>query len=466
MLSKDTKMMWLISTGVLALMLLFHFSFRNPALAESVLSRITQVYSNDNGNIVQVKKPFGQLTKEGLLSWDAEHYNNIKDHGYDMKVSGGTYIFAFFPLFSWIWKISMLPPAGIIVLNYLMYTAGLILLANSVIPKDDDRKLLKYLFAATLPSLICFFIPYTEAVFLLSGATALFGLTRKRYWLYALGMFFLAMSRPAIAIIGLGIILNEGLHFLSHRSIPASIRNLLYLLFPLILGTAVVGAYQMTYGADNILFFIEAQKTYGRELQFPKNIVDWSQEGYAMNMAVLFLVIPAALVVLVKSGLSKLAGTKQAAYEVYPVNHDFNATPYLVRLCLTILMGSFAFILLYQGGNFHGLFRYILCTPFFYYVLFHSFGTTKLMGNETRAYIFLLLTFVFLFWMNFIPYSSTWNFSDAGGILLVLYAGLFLYFSQLSRRAVFITTVLLGAMSIFFAVFLLDCFNSNAWLFT
>jgi hypothetical protein len=131
----------------------------NPIIYHKTLAIISSNYeSTGNGMKENVKKPFVKLSNENALQWDAVPYNILKEQGYGNHTH--EYIFAFFPLFPTIWKISALSPVGILFLNFLMYVAGMLLLIR-LFKKDFITTLL----LLSLPCIVIFFIPYTEATF-------------------------------------------------------------------------------------------------------------------------------------------------------------------------------------------------------------------------------------------------------------------------------------------------------------
>jgi hypothetical protein len=96
---------------------LIFLGLQNPTIYNNSLGLVSNNWQNENGERKLVNKPYEKLTNERYIQWDGEHYNRMKNHGYNIEKAGGDYIFAFFPLFPFIWKILNLPPIGIIFLN-------------------------------------------------------------------------------------------------------------------------------------------------------------------------------------------------------------------------------------------------------------------------------------------------------------------------------------------------------------
>jgi hypothetical protein len=69
---------------------------------------------------------------------------------------------------------------------------------------------------------------------------------------------------------------------------------------PLIIGTALVSLIQTVYGSGNLFKFIEVQKYWNNILSIPHNLRDWSHEGFAINLGVIFLVVTPLFIILIQ----------------------------------------------------------------------------------------------------------------------------------------------------------------------
>lgn len=127
-----------------------------------------------------------------ITQWDAGIYQDIKFNGYNIDIdekSGNT---GFFPLFPYVWKISNLSSIGIAIFNLsLFFFCMQWLMKIFAIP---NKIVLIYL---SIPSLIFFFVPYSESLFFLSSTLILVGWKKQSYWLIIFGCIISCISRPS-----------------------------------------------------------------------------------------------------------------------------------------------------------------------------------------------------------------------------------------------------------------------------
>jgi hypothetical protein len=93
--------------------------------------------------------------KINFLNWDANHYNFIKEKGYqDFRL-------AFFPLFPIIWRFLDVGVYAIILINSLIFFTSFYILIKHLEIKGV-KEILMYL---SIPSFIFFYLPYSESIF-------------------------------------------------------------------------------------------------------------------------------------------------------------------------------------------------------------------------------------------------------------------------------------------------------------
>ena len=90
-----------------------------------------------------------------FLNWDADHYNFIKEKGYqDFRL-------AFFPLFPIIWRFLDVGVYAIILINSLIFFISFYILIKNLEIKGV-KEILMYL---SIPSFVFFYLPYSESIF-------------------------------------------------------------------------------------------------------------------------------------------------------------------------------------------------------------------------------------------------------------------------------------------------------------
>lgn len=403
-----------------------------------------------------------QPNSENMIQWDAVHYQRISKTAYDYDKSGAgnDYIFAFFPLFPLLWKVLCLSPVGVMILNYFLFVGAFIVLQR-LFNHSENAKWKQVCLAWSLPSIIIFLIPYSEATFMMTVSIGLYGMVRRKYWLYFLGFFLAALCRPAYTFLFLSIFCIEILRLVNHKNFVDFIKSTFTKTLPLILGTLTVGFIQWFEHGEGFFKFVEVQKYWKNEFQLPGKPTDWSHEGFGINVGVVVMVAFPLLIFLSWFGLKQLRmaiGKKASA-------NDFSMKDYVVLLSAIFTVGSFLFILLFRGGSLHCLFRFTLCTPFFYVLLIHGFDYVKKIKWSWRLVGLALSAMAGFLLLDKAEYSPYWNFSDFGFLLLAAAMFFWLlqdfYTKQLYKIGLFIT---IGA-NLFWTAYLLNMYVNNGWIF-
>jgi hypothetical protein len=141
--------------------------------------------------------------RENLLKWDAAWYLSIKEGGYAYYWYMASNS-AFFPLFSYFWKLTHLNGLGISFVNLLLFIAGAYYIA-----RQFSFNLAQVLVFVSIPSGIFFFLPYTESLFFFFSALFLVGLHTRNTKLIIIGLLFCSLTRATVMFFIPSIILME-----------------------------------------------------------------------------------------------------------------------------------------------------------------------------------------------------------------------------------------------------------------
>src|SRR3954471_24955889 len=125
-----------------------------------------------------------------LSIWDAQWYHSLADKGYEYFDFAGSNS-AFYPLFSFIWRITGLSPWGISFVNIFLLACGFALF-TSIYKLTAQEKFLWL----SIPSMYFCFIPYTESLFILLISATFYGVVRQKKWLVWVSLFLVALTRP------------------------------------------------------------------------------------------------------------------------------------------------------------------------------------------------------------------------------------------------------------------------------
>jgi len=444
---------------LLAFFWLIFGGLQNPKIYKNSLGLISNNWQNDNGERKLVERPYEKLTHDNYIQWDGKHYFRIKNSGYNIEKAGGDYIFAFFPLFPLILKVINLPPIGILFVNYLFYSISILILLKLL--SRSENYVINLIISLCLPSIIIFLIPYSEATFMLMIIIGIFGFMKKKYWIFFIGFLLASLTRPSFTFLLLSIIGTEFFFFVIHKNIKKGFMNSFLKIAPLLLGTLIVSLIQYAQGSGSLSKFIEVQKYWEHVFSIPHGLRDWSHESFSVNIGVIFLIFIPLLIILLQLFFNqfKNIGAKDQIL-------DYNSTTdYLLILSILYIIGISLFIIFFQGGSLHNLFRYTISSPFFYVLLFTSFDYILHFAVNLRIYLVSTLALSSFFVLGLVDYSTYWNFSDFGYFVL-LATILFWLFQDLQSRIIYKTgLIVLVILNIVWTTYLFNTYIINGWIF-
>jgi len=437
-------------------------AFQSDKVYKKTLNKVSKNYVNNNVGIYPDDVPYTKFSNENYVKWDGAHFFFLKTNMYNVKKAGGEQVFAFFPLFPIIWKISFLPPVGILFLNFLMFSIGLFLLSGF---DETKNKLLNFMLGLLLPGVVIFLMPYSEATFFLTISIAFWGLFRNKYWVYFVGMTLAATTRNASTVIVMALVCTEIFLFFEHRSIKKTLKSFVLKTTPLIVGLFIVSFIQLYYGSEIIFkFYSVLQDWEQHEFGIPHNLNDWSQESFSVHIGIISLVLIPILAYIIVNFWNSLKSSKSEIQESQNIKSE--TVNYLTILSGFYLLGVAAIVFFYQDSCLHGLMRYTICTPFFYLFLFCLFPKIKDMSWFTKTFVYFVLFLNGIFALGQLSYSSYWNFSDLGYFILGGIALLWLY--QEYHKHLVYRLLFLGAagLSLVWTSYLFNVYLSGGWIFT
>lgn len=431
---------------------------QNDTIFDESLGRICNNWENINGERKLVDQPFTEVDNENYVRWDAVHYKLIKDNWYSVELAGGEYIYAFFPLFPLIWKFSFLPPLGILFLNYSFFVIAILIFSNLL--SSTKSYINNILIACSLPSLIVFFIPYTEATFLLMSAIGTYGFVRKKYAVFFIGFLLASLTRSAYVFIVLSFICAELFFFFEHKKIMTLLKNTFLRIAPLLIGTAIASIVQLISGSSSLTTFIDVQETWEHVLGMPHHLRDWSQESFSMNIGVLILILIPIVAFTVQKALTQLKKIKEpATTEVEDRKY------YLVILSLCYLVLLTLFIIFFQGGNLHTLYRYTISTPFFYILLFAAYPLVVDLAKNFKSFTISVLSLIAVFILGLADFSTEWNFCDMGLFLIILSCIFWLFQEHSTKRIYKYSLYASILLNLVWTCYLFNSYIVDAWIF-
>jgi len=429
------------------------FTFQNEKIYLNSLGIISKNYHRlEDGTMERDRIPYEKISDDNTLHWDANGYHTIKEKGYS---ADDPYLYAFFPMFSYIWKLSGLSSSRVIYLNFFMLMVGLLLLAQLFKQKWRD-----VLLVLLLPMTAIYLIPYTEATFFIMFSIAVWGYMKDRYWVYLIAMTLASISRNTLLFVVPALICAEIIFFIKDRKIRQSLIRLSMGSLPVLLGVALMAFIQ-----GEVLRFIEAQKYWENTFSFPDltNLRDWSTESFAINIPTLFMIGIPIIVYVIFIVLKQLNILKQNTSFLSLSSN--NKSDYLNLILLFCCVSAYCSVLLFRGGSLHGLSRFVICSPYFVILLFLNHEKLLSVPLSQRVKYFVILAILSLFILLLFK-KFCFGFYYLGFSIFVGIMALYLFKDQKQKRTYKILLFVLGFLSVLWTTYLYNVFICNGWLYT
>ncbi len=437
--------------------------FQNDKIYYNTIGLVSQNYERtDDYKISKVSKPYLMIENDNFLHWDASIYNCIKENYYKAEDSCyGKVRAAFFPLFPFLWKITGASPIIISILNYLIFILALSLLIIYLLPKNIYLRATTFILLITFPTSVIYMIPYSESLFMLCMTISVLGLLKDKYLLYFIGALLLAMVRPATLFVILAIIASEIFFFLKKGDFKCLIKNIISKSLPFLVGYLIVIILQYL-SSGSWTAFVDAQKYWTGGFQRIVNISDWSIEGFGMNTFSIFFIAIPAMGFLIYLGL-RIKSKKQFMVKLI----DKTNKKYLFLISLFYFAGILLFSILTSGGNFHSLFRFLICSPLFFTAVLILISKILSIDTKLLALVFTTLFLLLFTYMSLVDYGGDrLQFSFVGLFMLVITSGYILFRRFLSIKLDLIALSLIVFINTVWNTYMLNAFFSNGWIFT
>lgn len=349
------------------------------------------------------------------VDWfDTAQYLHLKKEGYS-----ATWRTAFFPGFPLFWRALGLEVWGIALVNAGLWAVSMVFLRLSGAVQGVSLWL-----AALAPSMVFFFIPYSESLFLFATLPVVVGLQRKKRFITLCGVFLAALVRPTAAVLIPALFVARWYRDKSFKgavteTLPEAVAGLV----------AVAAVFTVQYQSTGEWFtFFTAQRSWGNGFGLPE--LPLSTYGGDIIMlydgAALFTGLAAGVTVVRQSlGRRRLHAV-----------HVFGMT----ALAITALL-----ILFSRGGGVFSLNRFIFATIFFPLAL-DGWRRLKVYRKDLFGFIggwlfFSLAIGSYLHLRSFVVCMGT-------GALIALVFG-----ALSNKNTRFIASLVLLAISVFFVTY-------------
>ena len=460
---------YLISIGILNLFL-FTGVFKllqNEKIYQNTLGLISSNYERKgswgNYEIGKTSRAFLPIKNENFQTWDAAIYKCISEKMYstDNDCQGNVRA-AFFPLFPVLWKITHVSPIGISIINYFLFILSIALLVLFFLKTSLFNKMITYTILISLPSVIIFYIPYTEALFLFTMTVAAIGMLKKNYPIFFTGSFLMSMVRPATAFVLIAMAIVELMNLIKNKDYRAFIKEIILKSLPFLLGYACTLFIQYLY-TGSWTAMLDAQKHWTSGLKLIKGISDWSVEGFGLSsFSIFFVCLPAVLFILLL-----IINWRKKAVRDYFLRIKARDTDYLFLISVLYLAGIFAFTFLTSGGNLHSFSRFTLSSPFFYIMVLVLLNYLSEKPSKLFIIIFIILNVFLILFLNIVDYGGGRMQFALSGLYLSVVTSLFLLIKKLISQPLQVSVMfVLIILNTIWNTYLLNVFFSDGWVFT
>jgi hypothetical protein len=468
---KQTLLKFFIVFAVFALFSAVFKMMQKPGIYYRTLGKISTNY-RCTGPVKQpvisnATIPYITITEQNAYNWDAYYFKDIRDKmytGVNMSVPDRLAFYPFFPL---IWKLLFIPSYHIIFLNFLFFGIALILLSQ-LLMAGKKYNMFFFILAFLLPSVIVFYLPYAESVFMLTLAVALTGLHKKKYRLYFIAMVCFSATRPATLFLMLAFLGTELVYLMRHRNIRHFLNHCGLAIAPVILGWLLVTLMQYFYTGSWTAYF-DGDDLWPEETGFFNDIRDWSYHGFGMTVFAIFFVALPTLIYSIAWGIASLFGKGPGKRKTVSLfDGDLSGIKeYMFNLSAVFTAGTVIYYILTRSNALHGFYRYTMAVPFFY-ILFFLLPERLERYSARLKLVGLLLAFGLLvvFMLNIEYAGKLWRFEYAGLYLSLLIIPLILFEKKLSVQVKTIWVLLLIIPAIIWHTYLFNMYLSSAWIFT
>lgn len=401
---------------------------------------------------------------DNLPLWDAGILATIRDHGYIYHPENMQWNTGMFPLFPYIWRWTGLGAVGISILNYLvMLSAFWWLIKTYRFPP------MLQLYLLSVPSMLFFFLPYSEAFFFLSATMIIAGVERENRWLMASGIYLAMLSRgTGLFFIPIAVLIEWMQDFSFRKEVLIRVIKKSFLpILAVVLAIATISIIQYVQTGYAFSFY-EVQTTHTNKhwhgLHFP--LTTWYQAENLWHDGLAALVGLGSGIILLFAGWGPLEQRKPG--------DPFTWNTKVVRFSLMYLTVQVWYVIF--NAQIHepsgsvvimSMGRYIFCTPF--WMIFALAIVSRPVWNSTALIFTMIIAFGIICLMGIEIYFSDnhwWAQWDRPGLLyhfgmLVLTFPLFFA----NRKRVGPYFLLLGYLvGVFLQLVLFDSFMDGLWV--
>lgn len=336
---------------------------------------------------------FGGVTgvpnNTNLIVWDAFYYHSIKEGGYSYYWYMASNS-AFFPFFSYLWRLLHLNSIGISVFNLSLFLYSLYLLYTTFSIN------IRYVFIfISLPAAIFFYVPYTESLFFFFCTLFLIGLVKGNLKLIFIGLLLASITRATALFFVPAIIFMEVFSSAKPFFNKKLIINCVVMSLTSILGLLIVVLIQHYQTGIWFAFAKQQYRFWQHKLDFPGfplvahggDKALWI-DGIAFILGLQVIAIASGLIIkkFITHKTSVLFNNKPVLFTI----------PYLIMITIySLFYNAKSFDAQTSLNSFN---RYMFCNPFFF--IFLSFLPQLFPLNLKNYFLFVFSVLIGFFFIG------------------------------------------------------------------
>lgn len=272
------------------------------------------------------------------------------------------------------------------VVNVFFFSAAYTLLSKSFKIDSSDK-----LFWLSMLSLYFMTVPYSEALFCLLIAAALYGIVKNIKWLVWVSLFLVSMSRATAVFLIPALLVMELLSNRKKDIFYALKSYLLQYALPVMIGTFTFVLIQYYYTGQWFIYYKVQVKNLGHEFSWPVlPFVNFYGSNRILWLSALAMV-PCLLSIIII--LPKI-------YNWVLKNKVYTDKIWLLTLTyFPIILFTMVFYNPKWGDNrtnLLGIHRYVLCSPFIFIFLHYTIGQLKIYQARHYVIMFFVCNLVWL----------------------------------------------------------------------
>ncbi len=346
--------------------------------------------------------------QETLLRFDAQSFHDLANNGYTPTLPGHMYQDHSF-LFPWIWRIFSVNAFVMGIINLVIYATGFTLVTSLCKVTTDEQ-----LIWLSLPSMLYMVIPYSEATNFLMGALCLFAIASENKILTSTTLLLLPLAGVQAIYLLPGLIIMEVVNNNRQEVVKSCLKALVKYGLPILAGLFVFASLRSLQSGNWFLNFNFIGESPVIKWGIPKlpftNSTGGDRTAWLSGLALFASLTSLLLLIKQLRQWTKTGKTSDGPLVILSL-------AYLPCILLVFLFHNDT------GNNYtdlSGLHRIMMCSPFFFVVVYNYVLKGRDYNHKDILIVFLLSNVVWLAMGSFVHLTYILYFNVAS-VMIILF---------------------------------------------